>query len=44
MTYKKDVCARCGCGVVALDNEIRPLCVDCARIEKMEARRQCNVD
>ncbi|MDM7918428.1 MAG: hypothetical protein QUS12_04600 [Methanosarcina sp.] len=43
MSYKKSVCSRCGCGVVALENEIRPLCVDCARIEKMEMRRQANV-
>lgn len=40
MTYRKATCARCGCGVVALEDEIRPLCVDCARTEKMELRRQ----
>lgn len=39
MTYKKDVCSRCRAEVVAYDGVIRPLCVDCARIEKMEMRR-----
>jgi len=44
MTYKKATCARCGCGVLALENEIRPMCVDCVRTEKMETRRQGNVN
>ncbi|GLI14224.1 hypothetical protein MTHERMMSTA1_13500 [Methanosarcina thermophila MST-A1] len=39
-TYKKATCARCGCGVVALEDETRPLCVDCVRVEKMRKRRQ----
>ncbi len=40
MTYKKDVCVRCGCEVVTLKDEIRPLCVDCVRVERMVERIQ----
>lgn len=40
MTCVKATCARCGCSIVAQDSEVRPLCVDCSRVEKMEARRE----
>lgn len=36
----KATCARCGCSVLAHEKEVRPLCVDCERVEKMERRHR----
>lgn len=44
MTYRKATCARCGCSIVAQDSEVRPLCGDCMLTEKMEMRREGNVN